>query len=137
MARHLSDSDIEAIVGCIHGLERSSLTWETICDMSAALVGRRPTRQSICKQPAILSAYKSCKAKDIDTRSAYAKPASLSIAAMRIKRLESELEELKMINRNVYEFNLKIQYNAYKAGLKEWQLNEPLPPIDRERTDRD
>lgn len=63
------------------------------------------------------------------------RPASLSIAADRIVNLESEVEELKEENRRYRQQFVIWQYNAYKHGMKEHQLNAPLTKIDRERSD--
>lgn len=63
------------------------------------------------------------------------RPASLNIAAARIVNLESEIEELKEQNRRYKQQFVIWQYNAYKYGIKEHQLNAPLPKIDRERSD--
>jgi len=49
--------------------------------------------------------------------------------------LQSENEILKCKNDALLEQFVKWQYNAYKNGVKEHQLNEPLPRIDRERTE--
>lgn len=62
-------------------------------------------------------------------------PSSLSVAAQRIARLQTEIYELKMQNDALLEQFVKWQYNAYKHGLKEHQLNADLPRIDRERTE--
>jgi len=48
--------------------------------------------------------------------------------------LQSENEMLKRKNDALLERFVKWQYNAYKNGLTEAQLEEPLPRIDRERT---
>lgn len=136
MARHLSSADIRAIVNCIHGMDANALTWESICERVVPLVGKRPTRQSLCKHPAIISAYKFCKRRDSFPEPSLPKPSSLSVAAQRIRNLESEIAELKELNRRLLEQFVTIQYNAYIHGLKESQLMKPLPPIDRERTDQ-
>lgn len=136
MARHLSTADVKTIINCIHGFDSFSLTWESICDQVAPLIGKRPTRQSICKYAGIVSAYKFCKGKGRSSEPMSPKPASLSIAAQRIKRLESEIGELRHLNNRLVEQFVVIQYNAYKHGLTESQALAPLPPIDRERTDR-
>jgi len=49
--------------------------------------------------------------------------------------LESEIEELKEENRRYKQQFVIWQYNAYKHGMKEHQLNAPLTTIDRERSD--
>lgn len=135
MAKHLSALNIKAIVSCINGMDRAHITWESICDTVAPMVGKRPTRQSLCKHLAIRSAYQACKAKVRLAETPFPKPASLIIAAQRIRRLEDELIEIKARNSLLYERYITIQYNAYRHGLKESQVLEPLPPINRERTD--
>lgn len=62
-------------------------------------------------------------------------PSSLAVAAQRIARLQIENDELKLKNDALLEQFAKWQYNAYKHGLKEHQLNADLPRIDRERTE--
>jgi hypothetical protein len=56
------------------------------------------------------------------------------MAGDRIAGLQSEIESLKRKNSGLLEQFVIWQYNAYKYGMKEHQLNEPLPRIDRERT---
>ncbi len=63
-------------------------------------------------------------------------PSSLTVAAQRIARQQCEIDELKTINAQLMEQFVKWQYNAYRRGMKEDQLNQPLPRIDRERTDK-
>lgn len=135
MAKHLTVKDVKVIVEYINSLDQAALTWDAICDGVKVLIGKRPTRQSLCKHLAIASAYKSRKISERTTAASLAKPSSLAIAAQRIRRLEAELAEQKESNRRLVEHFLIVQYNAYKHGLKEDQLMVPLPPIDRERTD--
>lgn len=63
-------------------------------------------------------------------------PSSLKFAAQRIAHQLCEIDELKATNAQLLEQFAKWQYNAYKRGIKEDQLNQPLPRIDRERTDK-
>ena len=62
-------------------------------------------------------------------------PSNLKAAADRIAKLQSEADLLKKKNSALLERFVVWQYNAYKYGMKEHQLNEPLPRIDRERTE--
>ena len=64
-----------------------------------------------------------------------AAPSSLKVAAARIAKQQSEIDGLKAKNSALLEQFVIWQYNTYKYGLKERQLNESLPRIDRERTD--
>lgn len=134
MAKHLTRDDINKIARLIQGIKSGDLTWEFICDAVADSIGKRPSRQSLCKHVDIMSAYRHCKTNVFQCAEPIKKPASLSIAAQRIKRLELEVVELQRVNRNLHEHFLKLQYNAYLHDLKEWQLTADLPMIDRERT---
>lgn len=136
MAKHLSPSEIRLAISFIYGFDGSNLTWDGICDALLPLIGRRPTRQSLSTHREIATAYKHRKQKLKTAEPQVPKPASLSIAAQRIKRLEAEVSDLKNTNALLLEQFLVIQYNAYKHGLKESQLTFPLPKIDRERTDQ-
>lgn len=135
MAKHLSPRDVEAIVNLIHGWSGAKLTWDVICDAAAPLVGKRPTRQSLNAHEAITTAYKVTKKGLRDTGPKNPRPGSLKTAAARIAKLERELDQLREENRAFKQQFSTWQYNAYKHGMKEHQLNESLPEIDRERTD--
>lgn len=135
MAKHLSPRDVNAIVNLIHGWKESKLTWEGICDAAESLVGKKPTRQSLNANKDISTAYRVVKKglKEVEPKSSL--PSSLKIAADRIAKIERERDQLKEENRALKQQFVVWQYNAYKHGLQEHQLNERLPAIDRERTD--
>lgn len=136
LAKHLTKSDVEAILNIIYGHNEDKLTWDYLCDACEKVVGKKPTRQSLSANKIISEAFKSRKTS-IKTRAPVRpKPASLTIAADRISRLENEVEILKKRNDALLEQFVVWQYNAYKYGLKEHQLNQKLPTIDRERTDK-
>jgi len=135
LAKHLTKNDVEAILNIIYGHDDDKLTWEGICDDSEGVVGKKPTRQSLYSNKAIREAYKAKKESLKIKGPSKPKPSSLNAAADRIAKLQSELDCLKMKNDALLQQFVIWQYNAYKYGIKEHQLNEPLPRIDRERTD--
>jgi hypothetical protein len=135
LAKHLTKKDIEAIISIIYAHDTDKLTWEGICEEAEALVGKKPTRQSLSANEPIKEAYKAKKASLKLKAPSKPKPSSLTAAADRIARLQSENEILKCKNNALLEQFVKWQYNAYKNGVKEHQLNAPLPRIDRERTE--
>lgn len=135
MAKHLKKSDIEAIVNFIRGWSTEKLTWDDICDEAAKIIGYAPTRQTLNAHSQIKDAYTAKKNGVKIHGSRTAMPSSLAAAAQRIARLQSVIDELTENNHALLEQLVKWQYNAYKHGLKEHQLNEDLPRIDRERTD--
>lgn len=135
MAKHLSRSDIQKVVNLIREWDEQKITWPAICEVVEPHIGRRPTRQTLNAHEAIVEAYQAKKAALKNEGVAKRRPASLTIAASRIANLEAEVRELKEQNRLYKQMFTVWQYNAYKRGLSESQLNEPLPRVDRERTD--
>ncbi|MET1256244.1 hypothetical protein [Aliikangiella maris] len=134
MAKHLTTRDVEAILNIIYAHDDKKLTWEAICEESEAVVGKKPTRQSLYSNEMIREAYKTKKASLRQRELSKPKPSSLYAAAERISKLQSEVEMLKRKNDALLEKFVVWQYNAYKHGLTEQQMNEPLPKIDREIT---
>lgn len=135
MAKHLTKSDISAIIYIIQGWDDSKLTWEDICDSASKIVGKKPTRQSLNSNTVIKEAYEIKKSGLKIHGPRTATPSSLKVASVRIAKQQSEIDGLKAKNSALLEQFVKWQYNTYKYGIKEHQLNESLPRIDRERTD--
>jgi hypothetical protein len=135
LAKHLTRTDVEAILSIIYAWKEGKLTWEGICEAAEPLIGKNPTRQSLNANKLIKEAYSSKKATLKLHSPSIPKPSSQTIAGERIARQQSEIESLKRKNSALLEQFVIWQYNAYKYGLKEHQLNEPLPRIDRERTE--
>lgn len=135
MAKHLTKSDISAIINIIQGWDDKKLTWDDICDSASKIVGKKPTRQSLNSNVLIKEAYEVKKSGLKIHGPRTATPSSLRVAAARIAKQQSEIDGLKAKNSALLEQFVKWQYNTYKYGMKEHQLNESLPRIDRERTD--
>ncbi len=135
MAKHLTQTDVEAIISIIYAWKDEKLTWEGICEASEPIIGKNPTRQSLNANKLIKEAYSSKKSTIKMSGIVVSKPSNLNMASDRIGRLQSEIENLKRKNSALLEQFVIWQYNAYKYGMKEYQLNEPLPRIDRERTE--
>lgn len=130
MANHLNNRDINAIVNLIRGWQEPKLSWSAICEAAEPLVGKLPSRQSLNAHEAIVTAYQTKKGA-LKGRG----PKNPRPAAARIVNLESEIEELKEENRRYKQQFVIWQYNAYKHGMTEHQLNTQLTKIDRERSD--
>ncbi|WP_237709328.1 hypothetical protein [Alishewanella jeotgali] len=137
LAKHLNRRDIAAIVNLIRGWEEAKLTWSAICEEAEPLIGKVPTRQSLNAHDAITTAYQAKKDSLKGKAPKKPLPASLNAAASRIANLEAELVEVKEQNRKLKQMFTIWQYNAYKHGMKESQLNMSLPKIDRERSDKE
>ncbi len=137
MSKHLKKSDIEAIINIIYSWDEEKITWDAICEAAEPVVGKKPTRQSLNAIKQIKEAYTLKKSGLKVHGPRKAKPVSLNAAAERIARQQSEIDSLKAKNAALLEQFVVWQYNSYKYGLKEHQLNEPLPRIDRDRTETD
>jgi len=135
LAKHLTQTDVEAIISIIYAWKDEKLTWEGICEASEPIIGKNPTRQSLNANKLIKEAYSSRKTTLKVQGVVTPKPGSLTMAGDRIARQQSEIESLKQKNSALLEQFVIWQYNTYKYGMKENQLNEPLPRIDRERTE--
>lgn len=135
MAKHMKQADIDAIVDIIRGWPNDRISWEGICEASANIIGRTPTRQTLNAHAKIKDAYAAKKSGLKVHGPRTAMPSSLSVAAQRIARLQTENDELRLKNDALLDQFAKWQYNADKYGVKLHQLEEELPPIDRERTE--
>lgn len=136
--KHIRPAEVESIVAVIRGWSSPRFTWAEVCDASAPILGYKPTRQGLFGHDAIASAFDVRKRKKrIAPDTTAPKPSSLAVAAKRLETIKSENEELKLQNDRFRDLFQVWQYNAYKRGMTEAQLNEPLPKIDREVNEQD
>lgn len=134
MAKHLSPKDLDLIVGLIDGWD-GKLAWEALCDAIAPLIGSRPTRQTLNSHEKIKSAFTHQKARLKSGFVSTKRPASLSIAEQRIRRLEAENNRLERENARLLERFMRWQYNAHKFNMSADKLDAPLPFVDRESSE--
>ncbi|MDY7069857.1 hypothetical protein PsexTeo8_65190 [Pseudomonas extremaustralis] len=130
MAKHLSPKDLDLIVSLIDGWE-GKLTWEGLCEAIEPFIGTRPTRQTLNSHEKIKSAFTHHKARMKSGFVSTKRPASLSIAEQRIRRLEAENHRLERENACLLERFVRWQYNAYKFNVSAEKLDAPLPIVDR------
>ncbi|MCR4537210.1 hypothetical protein NUV89_02235 [Pseudomonas sp. 18.1.10] len=134
MAKHLSPKDLDMIVGLIDGWE-GKLAWEALCDAIEPLLGSRPTRQTLNSHEKIKSAFTHQKARLKSGFVSTKRPASLSIAEQRIRRLEAENHRLERENERLLERFMRWQYNAHKFNVSADKLDAPLPFVDRDSSE--
>lgn len=138
MARHLSEEDVEDIVSLLDGWN-GKLTWQRLCESCQPIIGFSPTRQTLSSFPRIKNAYTLIKKGDSGrlkgNTKQHRKPASLTVAVERIARLETENVRLKQENANLLQQFVTWQFNAQGHGITPQQLSQPLPTIDRDKTD--
>jgi predicted RNase H-like nuclease (RuvC/YqgF family) len=133
LAKHLKDEDVERVVELLDGWSQK-LTWEALCDACVAVISTRPTRQTLAKYSRIKNAYAECKARQKTGRRQTEGASDLKSAIQRIERLQNENERLARENRELLEQFVIWQYNAHVKGLTDFDLNKPMPSIDRSPT---
>ena len=133
MNKRLSESDIEAIVGLIDGWVGDRISWSSLIDTIDRNLGYRPSRQALNGHDRIKLAFQTRK-KGL-RRDAPPPPSVVSVLQQRLQRAEAEVDRLKAENSALLEQFVRWQYNAETHGLSKERLNNPLPAIDRERTD--
>ena len=136
MGKHLSDRDIDKVVGVLDGW-RDELTWESLCAACHNVIGTTPVRQTLYRIERIRQAYLVAKERIRNGAEDLPIPASLRIAAERIARLESENQRLKREQAALLHQFVVWQYNAHVKGLTNVDLNRALPTIDRGKTEVD
>lgn len=135
MAKHLTERDIRLVIDLIDSWE-GKLTWEALCDASEGLIGTRATRQTFSAHAQIKSAFGDKKTQQKTGLQPTKRPQSLAIAGRRIHRLESEIQRLKAENERLLERFIRWQYNAQKRGLSQAALDDYLPVIDRDSSEK-
>jgi len=135
MAKHLSAKDLDVIVRLIDGWE-GKLAWEALCDAIEPQIGFRPTRQTLNSHERVKSAFTHQKVRLKSGFVSTKRPASLSIAEQRIRRLEAEANRLECENARLLEQFLRWQYNAHKHNVSQEQLDAPMPFVDRDSSEK-
>ncbi|MNJ23870.1 hypothetical protein D3C77_182660 [compost metagenome] len=134
MAKHLSTKHLELIVGLIDGWD-GKLSWEALCDAIEPVIGTRPTRQTLYSHEKVKSAFTHQKARLKSGFVSAKRPASLSIAEQRIRRLEAENSRLLGESARLLERFIRWQYNAHKFNISVEKLDAPLPFVDRDSSE--
>lgn len=134
MGRHLREADVSAVIGLLESWD-GDLGWESLRGACKHALSMTASRQTLARNRAITDAFHAAKRrlKEVDNNRT-PMPSSLRMAGARIRRLESEVSQLREANRILMERFVKWQYNAYARGLLEQDLDRALPAIDRGRT---
>jgi hypothetical protein len=135
----LSPNDIDHIVNLLTSW-RGKLTWKLLVDKVAAVLGRSYTRQAFNAHDEVKRAFDLAKkrareGKRVDPLSPHVFP-ELATALDRVKALRAEIALLKQERNGFLETFATWLYNARNRGLSERDLNQPLPAVERHRSDR-
>jgi hypothetical protein len=136
-ARNLTDADVAAIVSILDGWV-DSLTWDSLIDSIERRLRVRYTRQALHKHVRIADAFslrKEALRDDAGETPRLTSSPELQAAIERIARLEAENHRLEVENNRLLEQYARWIYNANVRGVSINALSQPLPTIDRGRTD--
>ncbi len=132
MAKHLTDSDRAEIISIINGWPaETKLTWQQLINQIDVILGLRPTRQTLDRHADIKHAFlvwKEAPAPPVQSQ-------SVKILQQRNERIEAENTLLAAQVETLRQTITQWQYNAYRRGITFEMLTEPLPGIDRDRSD--
>lgn len=134
-ARNLTSDDIDRIAVLIDGWS-GKLTWKLLIEAIADRTSQTYTRQTLAKHAKIQAAFEHKEIKPASEKPASLTP-ELEAAEQTIERLEASVKRLTHENNSLIEQFVRWAYNASHRGLDEDFLNQPLPPVDREKTKED
>ncbi len=138
-AKNLGVDDISQIVGMLDGWT-GKLTWDLLVDSIERRLYTRYTRQALDKHQPIKKAFATRKDSVSTAGASGERPTTgspeLDVALQRITRLEGGNERLAAENQLLLEKFARWAYNAHTHGLAEALLDQDLPPVDRDRTER-
>ncbi|NUB24268.1 hypothetical protein [Azospirillum brasilense] len=127
----ITDQHVDAIRNIIERWPRP-ITWNEIIAESAKHLGHTWTRQALERHEAIKAAYAA-------KRDARPEPCPIDPAvALLTQQVERQVQEIGRLERLVESYKdlfIRYQYNAYARGITPAELEMPLPPIDRRRSE--
>jgi len=127
MTRKFHEKDIKMIVSIIDNWKKKEFSWSLLCTACKPHLGKIPTRQALCKHIEIAIAYKTRKKSISLPKQGLKVPGSLTLAAERINRLESDNKSLAYENTNLLLKIRKMHENAYRHNISISLLEEELP----------
>lgn len=134
-AKNLTAAEVAVIVGLIDGWS-GKLTWDLLREAIASRTSQIYERQALAAHEAIQQAFTSKKATPTAVKKTAASP-ELEVAEQAIDRLEATVKRLTHENNTLIEQFVRWAHNASLRGLDEDFLNQPLLPVDREKTKED
>ena len=125
-------SHVAQIVSLLDGWPAGmKLTWKQLIKLIAGQLSIRPSRQTLARHEKIKAAFDARKA---GLRKETAAAGDERVPEQRLRRVIAENDRLRHENARYKERLVQWQYNAFKHGLKEHQLEEPLVKVDRDRS---
>jgi len=136
--RNIDDEVVAGIVQMLDGWS-GKLRWEALIGVIEQRAGLRYTRQALHRHERVRVAF-TVRKKALSGHPHKLPPAAsspeLQVALDRIARLEGENQRLSAENSNLLEQFARWAYNAHTRNVSKELLNNPLPAVDRARSDR-
>ncbi|KAA1014928.1 hypothetical protein FVF58_03110 [Paraburkholderia panacisoli] len=137
-AKNLDDEVVASIVDLLDGWS-GKLSWELLIDAVERRKKLRYTRQALHRHERIRLAFgvrKAALADQSDEPDTHDDSPELKLALDEIARLRGENQRLESENNRLLEQFARWAYNAHTRNLTREFLNQPLPGVDRESSDR-
>jgi hypothetical protein len=134
--RNLDDETVGNIASLLDGWS-GKLTWDLYIDAIERHYRLRYTRQALHGHERIRLAFevrKRALSSAPEKATAFDGPPELKVALDEVARLEGENQRLQAENQALLEQFVRWVHNASKKNLTEDYLNQPLPSVDRERS---
>ncbi len=134
--KNLDDDTIKDIAAMLDGWS-GKLTWNLYIEAIDRRYGLRYTRQALHAHESIRLAFevrKRALSSGDEESSTFDGPPELKVALDENARLKGENQRLEAENRALLEQFVRWVYNASKRNLTADFLNQPLPSVDRERS---
>lgn len=134
--RNLNDGVVAVIVQVLDGW-KDKLTWDALIEVVERREGLKYTRQALHRHERIRLAF-AVRKKALTGQNQQPGAASspeLQVALERIARLEAENQRLAAENNALLEQFARWAYNAQTRNLTADFLNNPLPIVDRDRSE--
>lgn len=123
-----------AVIDAWPGGER--VTWQDVVERSAGLLGHEWTRQALERHPEIKAAYQ--RRRDALRDGAAPRVPADPAEVVRERQIAALLRQVQHLEERLAEYELRFarhEYNAQAHGVAPSELDSPLQPIDRGRTD--
>lgn len=136
--KNLDDKVVVTIVEVLDGWS-GRLSWEALIEAVKRRAGLSYTRQALHRHERIRLAFtarKKALSGHAEEQPCEAMSPELQAARDRIARLEAENHRLASENNNLLEQFARWTYNAQTRNLTKAFLNNPLPGVDREQSER-
>jgi len=136
-AKNIGDGDISEIVSILDGWS-GKLSWDLLIAAIEKRNGNSYSRQALDKHERIKQAFVQRKQALSGVVGEKRMPGSpeAQAAMERIQRLTAENERLNRENSSLLEQFVRWAYNASLFGISQDKLNNPLPPVNRNQTNR-